>query len=74
VTWVQRGGHARREGTQMAEAAMNTATQERASGTAEGDDLLQRVREAVARTREVIRSSQEMLAHDAAPADDEAAN
>lgn len=58
----------------MAETAMNTATPEQASGSGEGDDLLQRVREAVARTREVIRSSQEMLAHDAAPADGDAAN
>lgn len=56
----------------MTEMAMNTPTPEQASGTGETDDLLQRVREAVARTREVIRSSQEMLAHDAPP--DDAAN
>jgi hypothetical protein len=57
----------------MTETAMDASTPEGASGTGEDDDLLRRVREAVARTREVIRSSQEMLAHDAAP-DGDAAN
>ena len=61
----------------MTETTANTAAP--GEGTAPADEMegvLQRVREAVASTREVIQATQELLgpAHDAAPTGDLAAD